>query len=272
MSRHIPRKRFGQNFLRDASVVRSLIQAIDPRPDQHIVEIGPGEGVLTERLIEAGAVLDLVEIDRDLASLLTSRFQTCSGLCIHQADALDFDFTALAEHESRLRIVGNLPYNISTPLLFRLFEQSRYITDMHLMLQKEVVDRLCSTPGSTNYGRLSVMAGYYCRSERVFDVSPESFFPRPKVISSVVRLIPHRNPPVKADLSKLRYVLASAFAQRRKTLRNALRQVIAESELTALGIDAGQRPQNLDLEAFARIANACADPGEASRRPESPAD
>ncbi len=270
MAGHVPRKRFGQNFLRDATIVRALIQAIDPRPGQHLVEIGPGEGVLTERLIAACGTLDVIEIDRDLVSLLTRRFPAQSGLRIHQADALHFDFGALAEAGFRLRVVGNLPYNISTPLLFHLFGQSQWIADMHFMLQKEVVDRLCAVPGSPNYGRLSVMAGYHCRCEPVFDVPPESFFPRPKVMSSVVRLTPHPCPPVAVDPSRLRRVVSAAFSQRRKTLRNALRQFVNESDLAALGIDPGQRAQNLDLQAFARIAEfaAVALPG----RPAEPLD
>lgn len=254
MSVHTPRKRFGQNFLRDETVVRSLLASIDPRPGQRIVEIGPGEGVLTERLAACCDALDIVEIDRDLVSLLRRRFQDQTGVRIHQADALRFDFGALADVSASLRIVGNLPYNISTPLLFHLFEQIHVVVDMHFMLQKEVVDRLCAPPGSSNYGRLSVMAGYYCRSEPVFDVSPESFFPRPKVMSSVVRLIPHACPPVDVDLSDLRGVVTAAFAQRRKTLRNALRHLINDSDLTAIGIDPGDRAQDLDLSDFARIA------------------
>ncbi len=256
MSPHIPRKRFGQNFLRDATVVRSLLLSIDPRPGQRLVEIGPGEGVLTERLLEACGDLDVVEIDRDLAALLTHRFRGDPRLRIHQADALRFDFSALAGEEAALRVVGNLPYNISTPLLFHLFAQSRCLSDMHFMLQKEVVDRLCARPGSSDYGRLSVMAAYHCGAEPLFEVPPESFFPRPRVMSSVVRLILHRVPPVEVDPARLRQVVNTAFAQRRKTLRNALRPLIDESGLVALGIDPGQRAQNLDLRAYANIANA----------------
>lgn len=259
MSGHTPRKRFGQNFLRDATVVRSILQAVDPRGGQHIVEIGPGEGVLTEHLIDRCGNLDLVEIDRDLAGLLARRFQGRPGFRLHQADALRFDFAALASGCRQLRVVGNLPYNISTPLLFHLFENGHAIADMHFMLQKEVVERLCAPVGSSNYGRLSVMASYHCRSEALFDVAPESFFPRPQVMSTVVRLIPHEAPPVAVDLSALSRVVTIAFTQRRKTLRNALRSCIDEKGLDALGIDPGQRPQNLGLTDFARIAGRCAD-------------
>lgn len=254
MSSHTPRKRFGQNFLRDETVVRSLIASIDPRPGQRIVEIGPGEGVLTERLFAGCGALDVVEIDRDLVALLQRRFAGRAALAIHQADALHFDFAALAAGGGRLRIVGNLPYNISTPLLFHLFEQAGAIADMHFMLQKEVVERLCALPGSADYGRLTVMAAYHCRAERVFDVPPECFFPPPRVMSSVVRLLPHPHPPVEVDRMQLREVVNAAFAQRRKTLRNALRHVIGDAELAAIGIDPGRRPQELSLEDFARIA------------------
>lgn len=266
MSRHMPRKRFAQNFLRDATVVHSLLRSVDPRPEEHLVEIGPGEGVLTERLLESCGALDVVEIDRDLAAMLTHRFRSNRGLRIHLADALRFDFRSLTEGRGLLRIVGNLPYNISTPLLFHLFAQSDCVSDMHFMLQKEVVDRLCAVPGSSDYGRLSVMAAYHCRSEALFEVPPESFFPRPKVMSAVVRLIPHRVPPVEVELARLRLVVNAAFAQRRKTLRNALRLVIDERDWAVLGIDPQQRAQNLDLTGYAKIANfgAEANPSDVS--------
>lgn len=259
-SAHTPRKRFGQNFLRDAAVIRAIVQAIDPRPDQHLVEIGPGEGVLTELLIERCRRLDLIEIDRDLAALLSRRFEGWASLVLHQADALRFPFDTLAANSSPLRIVGNLPYNISTPLLFHLFGFSRHIADMHFMLQKEVVDRLCAAVGSGNYGRLSVMAAYHCQPEALFDVPPECFEPRPQVTSTVVRLVPHAKPPVEVDLDRLRAVVNAAFVQRRKTLRNALKQWIEASDLTALGIDPGLRPQNLSLADYANIAQHCRRP------------
>jgi len=256
MARHVARKRFGQNFLRDESVIRALVEEIAPRAEQHLVEIGPGQGALTERLLEKCSSLDLVEIDRDLVAVLESRFQARQGLVIHLADALTFDFRKIARGEAtRLRIVGNLPYNISTPLLFRLFDQLDAITDMHFMLQKEVVERLCAAPGSANYGRLSVMARYYCEAEPLFDVAPNSFFPSPKVMSSVIRLIPYLVRPVATDVSKLRQVVSAAFGQRRKTLRNSLRAVVNDSDLLALGIDPRNRAQDLDLTDYARIAD-----------------
>jgi 16S rRNA (adenine1518-N6/adenine1519-N6)-dimethyltransferase len=259
-SAHIPRKRFGQNFLRDAAVIRAIVQAIDPRPDQHLVEIGPGEGALTELLIGRCRRLDLIEIDRDLATLLTRRFAGNASLALHQADALRFPFDTLAPESTPLRIVGNLPYNISTPLLFHLFGFGRHVADMHFMLQKEVVDRLCAAVGSSNYGRLSIMAGYYCQSVPLFDVPPECFEPRPQVTSTVVRLVPHSEPPVDVDPNVLRPIVNAAFVQRRKTLRNALKHWIEARDLAAIDIDPGLRPQNLSLADFASIARHCRRP------------
>jgi len=255
MGRHIPRKRFGQNFLRDETVIRALLAEIAPTGDEHLVEIGPGQGVLTERLIERSGRLDVIEIDRDLAASLRQLWGSRQNLVIHEADALRFDFRALADGSRPLRVVGNLPYNISTPLLFHLFDQMEAISDMHFMLQREVVQRLCAQAGSADYGRLSVMAGYFCRAEPLFEVAPESFFPQPKVVSAVIRLVPHRLPVVDTDLAQLRRVVAAAFSQRRKTLRNALRGVMDVAGLAGLGIDPGARAQELGLEDFARIAN-----------------
>lgn len=254
---HIPRKRFGQNFLRDAAVIRAIVQAIDPHQDQHLVEIGPGEGALTKLLIEHCRHLDVVEIDRDLAALLNRKFAAHANFMLHQADALRFPFDTLTRDSTPLRIVGNLPYNISTPLLFHLFGFGRHVADMHFMLQKEVVDRLCAAVGSSNYGRLSVMAGYYCQPLPLFDVPPECFEPRPQVMSTVVRLLPHPEPPVDVDLDMLRIIVNAAFVQRRKTLRNALKQWIEASDLAGLGIDPGLRPQNLSLGDYASIAQHC---------------
>ena len=253
---HVPRRRFGQNFLRDETVLRALVAAIAPAPVDQIVEIGPGPGALTDRLVGRCAALHLVEIDRDLVGDLARRYGGDATVSIHQADALKFDFSGLRSGGSKLRVVGNLPYNISTPLLFHLFEQADAVADMHFMLQREVVARLIAEPGSPDYGRLSVMARYYCRAEALFEVAPESFFPQPKVMSAVVRLVPHHRPSVDVALPALQQVVLAAFGQRRKTLRNSLRALMSPSMLEALGIDAGKRAQDLALDDFAAIARA----------------
>jgi len=251
---HAPRRRFGQNFLRDETVLRALMNAIAPGPEDRVVEIGPGRGALTQRLAGTCAELHLVEIDRDLVAELRQRYAADSGVFIHQADALKFDFRELVTDRRKLRLVGNLPYNISTPLLFHLFEQQDGVVDMHFMLQREVVQRLTADPGSADYGRLTVMSQYFCRSESLFEVSPESFFPQPKVTSAVVRLVPHQQPPVNVFLPALQKVVIAAFGQRRKTLRNSLSGLLGPETLAALAIDTGLRAQDLDLEDFARIA------------------
>ena len=250
---HTPRKRFGQNFLRDATVVHRIAMAVNPQSGDHLVEIGPGEGVLTEALLPRTHQLDAVEIDRDLAAHLGRRFAASPHFRLHLADALKFDFAQLS-HGEKLRIVGNLPYNISTPLLFHLFAQANHIEDMHFMLQKEVIDRLCAQPGEPDFGRLSLMAQFYCRADKLFEVYPESFYPPPKVISAIVRLVPHESPPVDADPSALGKVVATAFSQRRKTLRNALKPLFTEGELRAAGIDPGARAETVGLEAYAILA------------------
>ena len=250
---HRPRKRFGQNFLRDDQVVFAIVSSIHPRSDDHLVEIGPGQGALTRLLLAEAGMLDVVELDRDLVSDLGRRFGGEQRLRIHSADALKFDFSALSSGE-KLRIVGNLPYNISTPLLFHLFGQAACVADMHFMLQKEVVDRLCAGPGDKDYGRLGIMAQYYCAMEPLFEVHPESFYPPPKVTSAVVRLIPHLSPPVDVPVDALGRVVVAAFGQRRKTLRNALGNLLGEDEIRAAAVDPNDRAENLSLEDYARLA------------------
>jgi 16S rRNA (adenine1518-N6/adenine1519-N6)-dimethyltransferase len=250
---HAPRKRFGQNFLRDASVLHRIVTAVNPQPMDHLVEIGPGEGVMTAAFLQQESRLDAIEIDRDLAAHLRQRFATQPYFRLHQADALQFDFAALTSGE-KLRVIGNLPYNISTPLLFHLFANTRGIEDMHFMLQKEVIDRLCAGPGEPDYGRLGIMAQYYCRAEKLFEVYPESFYPPPKVTSAIVRLLPHALPPVDADPAALGKVVATAFSQRRKTLRNSLKSLFDEAALQNAGIDPAARAETLSLEQFARLA------------------
>jgi len=253
---HKARKRFGQNFLHDQSVIRHIIACADVGPDQHWVEIGPGQGALTEPLLRAGVRLDVVELDRDLVVLLKQKFAGQARFAIHGADALKFDFAALAQADERLRVIGNLPYNISTPLMFHLLDSAPIIEDMHFMLQKEVVERICAEPGSKDYGRLSVMMQYACETEHLFDVPPESFDPVPKVTSSIVRLTPHRLPPVQVDSrASLNLIVTQAFSQRRKTLRNSLKNLISDDAMQALAIDPKLRAENLTLSDFAKLSN-----------------
>lgn len=252
---HRPRKRFGQNFLHDPGVLKRIVAALPPGDTTHIVEIGPGKGALTRLLAPHCRRLDIIEIDRDLVALLHERFASLSHLYIHQADALSFDFSSLANPQCPFEVVGNLPYNISTPLLFHLFRYKPHIAGMLFMLQKEVVERLAAVPGSKQYGRLGVMAQYHCRIERLFNVKPTSFRPVPKVMSAVVRLTPHRQPPVAInDYASLETIVAKAFNQRRKTLRNALRSLLSEEQIRNCGIDPTARAETLPLEAFASLS------------------
>ena len=255
-STHRARKRFGQNFLTDLAVVQSIINAIAPTSNDHIVEIGPGLGVMTQAILPLVKYLDAVELDRDLVTKLTGTMLPLGNFTIHSADALKFDFCSLAKHSLKLRVVGNLPYNISTPLIFHLLQQLECIADMHFMLQKEVVNRLAASPGTGSYGRLSVMVQYYCYVEKLFDVSPAAFSPAPKVDSSVVRMIPHKQPPVHIeDLDNFQKIVRAAFAQRRKTLRNNLKSLLDEQQIQSLSIDPGRRGETLSIEEFAALSN-----------------
>lgn len=253
---HTARKRFGQNFLHDHYVIDSIVAAIRPQSGETMVEIGPGLGALTEPVADSIEKLHVVELDRDLAERLRHHPRLQHKLQIHEADAMKFDFTSLKEEGKPLRIFGNLPYNISTPLMFHLFSFSEQIADMHFMLQKEVVDRLAAGPGSKTYGKLSVMAQYYCQVIPVLHVGPGAFKPAPKVDSAVVRLIPHANRRFQAtSVEDLQRVCSEAFNQRRKTIRNNMGNFITAEELTSLGIDPNLRPENLTLEQFVTIAN-----------------
>ena len=255
-STHIPRKRFGQNFLHDQNVIANIIASLYAKPDQHWVEIGPGQGALTLPLLNRGVTLDVIELDRDLVTLLRNNLNAWPSLTIHSADALKFDFSKLARAAEKFHVVGNLPYNISTPLLFHLLSYSAYISDMHFMLQKEVVDRICAEPGSKKYGRLSVMMQYCCAAECLFEVYPESFDPSPQVTSAIIRLIPHEKPPVYIkDLTDFNKVVAQAFSQRRKTLRNSVKTLLSETDLIHLDIDPSVRAETLALEDFANMSN-----------------
>ena len=253
---HRARKRFGQNFLHDPGVIQRIVDQIYPQPDQHLVEIGPGQGALTKQLLDIVGKMEVIELDRDLIPILQQRFG--SALIIHQADALQFDFCSLQkEPDEKLRVVGNLPYNISTPLLFHLMEQSHCIRDMHFMLQKEVVERITAGPGNKHYGRLGIMLQYYCQTEMLFTVGPGAFNPAPKVDSAIVRLTPHAQPPVAVNsVEQLAWLVQQAFTQRRKTLRNNLKGIMDAECITSLGIDPALRPERLSLADFAKLANA----------------
>jgi 16S rRNA (adenine1518-N6/adenine1519-N6)-dimethyltransferase len=252
-----PRKRFGQNFLHDPGVIARILAAIGPQPGDRLVEIGPGRGAITADLLTAAGRLDVVEIDRDLIGPLAERFRGRTGLAIHCTDALTFDLCSLREREARLRVVGNLPYNISTPLLFRFLDQADCIQDMHFMLQKEVVERIAAAPGGKAYGRLSVMTQAFCQADALFTIGPGAFTPAPKVESAFLRLRPYRPLPHPiADIATLKRLVAKAFSQRRKTLRNAFKGVLEPGLLEAHGVDPGQRAEEVPVPAFIRLANA----------------
>ncbi len=252
---HRPRKRFGQHFLHDPAVIGRIVDAIRPLPGERLVEIGPGEGALTFPLLARGARLTVIELDRDLASTLRGRAEAGEALEVIEGDALKIRLADLAAPGEQLRLVGNLPYNVSTPLLFRFIEQAELIRDMHFMLQREVVERMAAGPGSKTYGRLSVMLAAACRVESLFDIGPGAFRPPPKVWSSIVRLEPWREPPFPVpDPGRFAEVVRAAFGQRRKTLRNALSSLLDEAGIRAAGCDPGARAEILPPEAFARLA------------------
>ena len=255
MSRHIPRKRFGQHFLTDPDIISAIVHAIRPRSGEHLVEIGPGLGALTVPLLEQAGHLTVIELDRDIVARLQKRFPP-DRLTIHAGDALTFDFASLP---APLRLVGNLPYNISTPLLFHLAHYADRVRDIHAMLQKEVVDRMTARPGTADYGRLSVMLQYHFDMEALFDVPPEAFDPPPKVQSAVIRMIPrppHTRPAV--DVARLEQLVARAFSQRRKTLRNTLAGLCDENDFVQAGIDSRLRAETLSLDDFVRLTQRLA--------------
>lgn len=252
--KHIPRKRFGQNFLTDQLVLHDIIQAIAPQPDDVMVEIGPGLGAMTSLLLQSLKQLHVVELDRDLVIRLKKQFDA-TRLIIHEGDALKFDFSSIATNpEKKLRVVGNLPYNISSPLLFHLAELAPQIHDQHFMLQKEVVERMVAGPGSKTYGRLSVMLQWRYHMELLLVVPPTAFDPPPKVESAIVRMIPLPQP-LPCDATKLEQVVQKAFSQRRKVIRNCLAGLFTENDLLDVGIDPQARPETIPVEHYVALAN-----------------
>ena len=254
---HQARKRFGQNFLQDQNIILKILQSIRPQQSDHLVEIGPGQGALTRHLLQTCQKLDAVELDRDLAAYLEQTLGSDSRFALQQGDVLKFDFSQLSSKPRSLRIIGNLPYNISTPCMFHLLNYQHLISDMTFMLQLEVVQRLAAGPGDPHYGRLGLVMQYYCQVEHLFDVPPTAFTPQPKVCSAIVRLTPHLRPPVDVDdVNCLQDVIRVAFTQRRKTLKNSLRTLISEAELNKLTIDTSLRPEKLSLADYAIISNS----------------
>ena len=253
MARHRARKRFGQHFLTDPGVIDAIIRAVHPTQDDVIVEIGPGQGAITDALARNAGHLHAIELDRDLVARLRRQYGDHPNVTVHEADALEFDFATLGD---RIRVVGNLPYNISTPLLFHLLKFRDRILDMHFMLQKEVVARMAAGPGSKAYGRLGIMLGCHLHVEPLFDVEREAFSPPPDVRSAVVRLDPL--PPGTYDIVDepgLSTLVATAFMQRRKTLRNALRKVADAADFEAVGINAGVRPEQVSIADYIALSN-----------------
>lgn len=251
----VVRKRFGQHFLHDPAVIRRIVDAVAPKEGERLVELGPGRGALTFDLLERAGHMDAVEIDRDLAQLLVTDPRSQGRLSVHVESMLDTDFARLRANGPKLRIVGNLPYNISTPMLFHLLDQRDAIEDMHFMLQKEVVDRMSASPGGKVYGRLTVMLAAYAEVDALFDVGPGAFRPPPKVQSAIVRLRPSATSRFAIGREgALRTLATAAFSHRRKTLRNGLKGLLSAEDIEACGIDGQLRPETLAPEQFGRLA------------------
>ncbi|MTI62356.1 16S rRNA (adenine(1518)-N(6)/adenine(1519)-N(6))-dimethyltransferase RsmA [Methylophaga sp.] len=253
---HYPRarKRFGQNFLHDEAIIEGILEVISPDKGQHLVEIGPGRGALTMPLLSRCDQLDVIELDRDLVPLLASKLGHHKHLTIHEADALKFDYRQLQQHGEKLRVLGNLPYNITTPLLFHLVEQKACIEDMCFMLQREVVERICAEPSTKQYGRLSIMLQHQCYVEQMFVVPPEAFDPPPKVESAIIYLQPlSQNKGGEVDLARLNQIVTAAFSQRRKTIANTLKKQVSLETLEQVGIEPGQRPETVTVEQYVEL-------------------
>jgi 16S rRNA (adenine1518-N6/adenine1519-N6)-dimethyltransferase len=257
---HQAKKRFGQNFLHNEAIISNIVDAINPEPNENLIEIGPGLGALTEPVIERAGKLSVVELDRDLAHRLRHHPFLSKDITIYEKDALTFDFAQLANKNNPLRIFGNLPYNISTPLIFHLLSFKDVVKDMHFMLQKEVVERMASGSNCKAFGRLSIMTQYQCQVIPVMEIGPEAFKPAPKVDSAIVRLIPHKEikNPVK-NINDLNRVCLAAFNQRRKTIRNSFKKIISAEQLASLEIDATLRAENLTLDQYVTLANFITD-------------
>ena len=254
------RKRFGQNFLTDQNVIDDIVGAIDPKVGQHLVEIGPGRAAITLPLLKNTDKLDVIELDRDLVPLLRAKLSEYSHLAVHEADALSFDYRTLVTDGEKLRIIGNLPYNITTPLLFHLLEQAEIIEDMCFMLQREVVERICAEPGGKQYGRLSIMVQYQCQAELLFIVPPEAFEPVPKVESAIIYLQPLTNKVGgEVDIKALGKIVTQAFSQRRKTIANTLKKLVPLTLLESAGVKADQRPETISVEQYVAITRAWLD-------------
>jgi 16S rRNA (adenine1518-N6/adenine1519-N6)-dimethyltransferase len=254
MKQHIARKRFGQNFLHDTYVLENITAAIAPQPDDAMVEIGPGLGAMTEQLIKGLKRMHVVELDRDLVARLQKNFNPAK-LTIHAGDALKFDFSTIpVPPGQKLRVVGNLPYNISSPLLFHLAEIAPLVQDQHFMLQKEVVERMVAEPGGKAFGRLSVMLQWRYNMALLFVVPPTAFDPPPKVESAIVRMIPKAKP-LACDQATLEAVVMKAFSQRRKVIRNCLAGMFTEAQLIEAGVDPTLRPEAIGLEQYVALAN-----------------
>ena len=246
-----PRKRFSQNFLHDKNIINKIVDAIDPLEDNHVIEIGPGQGALTFALLQKLSQIEVIEIDRELVKMLRESEER-EKILVHQTDALKFNFASSYRHK-KMRIVGNLPYHISTPLIFHLIKFSEYFDDLHLMVQKEVADRMVSKPNSKIYGRLSVSIQARCRAEKLFDVKANAFHPKPKVVSSVIKISP-KAPLDKTTDRQLNQILMLAFNQRRKKISNSLKEAFRSDEIKKLGINPKSRAENLTVDEYLRLS------------------
>jgi len=251
-----PRKRFGQHFLHDKNIIQRIVDFVSPDPSDHIVEIGPGQGALTIPFLKILSELEVIEIDRDLIPALKRRAEDKGRLIVYEADALTFDFMPLIEKKGAIRLIGNLPYNISTPLIFHVLAYAEHIRDMHFMLQKEVVHRLAALPNTKEYGRLSIMVQYHCKVEALCDVPGSAFYPPPEVESSIVRLVPYHGIPHRA-LNYLHFanIVRTAFSHRRKTLRNSLKELINDVDWQKIPIDSHLRPEQIGVKDYVEISN-----------------
>lgn len=254
-SDHKPRKRFGQNFLQNEAIIQTIIRHIHPKSSDHLVEIGPGLGALTFPILSEIKKMDVVEIDRDLIPRLREQCPPDSELTVHEADALKFPFSTLKTDDRKLRIIGNLPYNISTPILFHLLKERDVIEDMHFMLQLELVERACATPGSRTYGRLSVMLQIFCECEILLHVPPTAFYPEPKVDSAIIRLTPHqKNHYGDINIERLEAIVSAAFNQRRKSLSNSIKELLTLKQIQSIGIDPQLRAEQISVSDFIKLS------------------